>query len=123
MGGGNNASTRAVAGELITADDVLPMADLVEQVKSQAWARCCAKAAAMGWPVSDPALDVIRMTPVVALMALARLCPQVATRRLARLLRLEPAQASGAWTLADHGGAWAGEAAAEIVATIQDGEG
>lgn len=121
MGGAH--STSAVAPELIKAGDVLPTAELVERVKRAAWEAACVKAWSLGWPVTDFALGVIGMAPAVALMALTRLCPQVGARRLSRLLRLEPAQAAAAWTQADHAGAWAGEAAAGIVASIQDGEG
>jgi hypothetical protein len=115
-------STARAAPELITAQDVLPTAELVDDVKRRAWDAAQRKAFALGWPVGDAGLAVMRMVPIVALMALSKLCPQVAVGRLARLLRLTPAEAGQDWNLAVRTGGWAGETASALTLEILEGE-
>lgn len=82
--------TRFAPHEVVRGDDPLPTQTAVHRVKALAWAAACEKAWALGWPVDEPALEIIRRTPVVAHLALVRLCPEVDALRLARCLRLEP---------------------------------
>lgn len=113
-------SFRPADGYATQAGDLLPTQEALDWVKSEAWRRACLKAFGLGWPVSDAGVGVIRMTPAIALIALTKLCPQVALWRVARCLGMEAAEAGEVWNRAQASGGWAAEQALEIFDLLRE---
>jgi hypothetical protein len=115
--GGGSTSYRPTDGNIARCGDMLPTPELLAALKAAAWDAAQAKAFALGWPVGAAGLAVIQMAPVVAMRALNQIIP-APVGKLASWLRVDHAEASAGWNLAQSN-AWVGETAAAIVAVLE----
>lgn len=107
-----------------SAGDVLPTADVIAWVKSEAWRRAAVRAFAWAWPLGDDGVRILRFTPpCMALIALRRLCPDVPLWRAARCLGIDPKAAAELALVSAGGGLdWAVRQAFEIAEFLGGGE-
>src|SRR4051794_27391787 len=85
--------TNRPAPREVRASDLLPTAQAVALAKGLAARACASQAADDAWPHINAAVAWIELIPMVALAALAELCPDVAVERLALCLGLDSAAA------------------------------
>lgn len=89
MAGGGNRYDPGI----VKASDLLPTAETVALAKGFAGRACADHAADAVWMSRESAHTWIERTPILALAALAKVCPEVAVVRLARCLGLDPVAA------------------------------